>query len=125
MRISDWSSDVCSSDLVGGDAAAVSVPSAPDAWGGPRTGAEDTLSDRVVHYSIDATLDPVTHTIACKQQLTWRNRSAQPVCSVSLHLYLHAFEGPVSPFMTEPSGKDDDFRSKWRTQDGTWRTEKQ
>src|SRR3546814_10310993 len=60
--------------IVGGDAAAVSVPSAPDAWGGPRTGAEDTLSDRVVHYSIDATLDPVKHTIEGKQQLTWRNR---------------------------------------------------
>ena len=34
--------------IVGRDAAAVSTPSAPDAWGGPRTGAETTLSDRVV-----------------------------------------------------------------------------
>ena len=27
---------------------AVTVPSAPNAWGGPRTGSEETLSDRVV-----------------------------------------------------------------------------
>src|SRR5690606_2763767 len=49
--------------VVGRDAAAVTVPSAPDAWGGPRTGEEATLSDRVVSYSIDATLDPVKHTV--------------------------------------------------------------
>src|SRR5690606_27129005 len=106
--------------IVGGDAAAVSVPSAPDAWGGPRTGAEETLSDRVVRYSINATLDPVKHTIEGKQQLTWRNRSAQPVCSVFLHLYLNAFEGPGSTFMTELRENNDAFRSDVRTKDGEW-----
>src|SRR5690606_39814943 len=78
--------------LAGADAAAVRVPSAPDAWGGPRTGDEDTLSDRVVRYEIAATLDPAKHTVTGSQKLTWRNRSAQPVCSVYLHLYLNAFE---------------------------------
>ena len=106
--------------IVGADAAAVSVPSAPDAWGGPRTGAEETLSDRVVRYSIDATLDPAKHTIEGKQQLTWRNRSAQPVCSVYLHLYLNAFEGPGSTFMTELRENNDAFRSDVRTKDGEW-----
>ena len=86
--------------LVGGDAAAVETPSAADAWGGPRSGSEATLSNRVVRYSIDAALDPVKHTVTGKQQLTWRNRSAQPVCSVYLHLYLNGFEGPGSTFMT-------------------------
>ena len=45
------------------DAAAATVPSAANAWGGPRTGNEATLSDRVVHYTIHATLDPDKHTI--------------------------------------------------------------
>jgi hypothetical protein len=106
--------------LAGRDAAAVRVPSAPDAWGGQRTGDEATLSDRVVKYSIDATLDPEKHTVTGKQQLTWRNRSAQPVCSVYLHLYMNAFEGPGSTFMTELREGDDQFRSGVKTKDGEW-----
>ena len=106
--------------IVGRDAAAVSTPSAPDAWGGPRTGNEATLSDRVVGYSIDATLDPVKHTVTGRQQLTWRNRSAQPVCSVYMHLYLNAFEGAGSTFMTELREGNDSFRSSVKTKDGEW-----
>lgn len=82
-------------------AAAVATPSAPDAWGGPRTGSEPTLSDRVADYKIDATLDPVKHTVDGKQQLTWRNRSAHPVRTVYLHLYLNAFEHAGTTFFTE------------------------
>ena len=106
--------------IVGRDAAAVTVASAADAWGGARTGNEATLSDRVVGYSIDATLDPVKHTVEGKQRLTWRNRSAQPVCSVYLHLYLNAFEGPGSTFMTELRDGNDSFRSNVSTKDGQW-----
>ncbi|MEO5566086.1 MAG: M1 family peptidase, partial [Luteimonas sp.] len=104
----------------GRDAAAVTVPSAAAAWGGARTGNEATLSDRVVRYSIDATLDPVKHTIEGRQQLTWRNRSAQPVCSVYLHLYLNAFEGPGSTFMSELREGNDSFRSNVSTKQGQW-----
>ena len=71
------------------DAGAVVVPSAPDAWGGPRTGNEATLSDRVVEYRIQASLDPDKHTIDGKQQLSWRNRSNQPVCTVYLLSLIH------------------------------------
>src|SRR5690606_34132673 len=106
--------------LAGADAAAVTVPSAPDAWGGPRTGDEPTLSDRVVRYEIDATLDPDKHTVSGRQKLTWRNRSAQPVCSVYLHLYLNAFAGPGSTFMTELREGNDQFRSGVGTEDGEW-----
>ena len=106
--------------LAGRDAASVATPSAADAWDGPRSGNEATLSDRVVRYSIDATLDPVKHTVAGKQQLTWRNRSAQPVCSVYLHLYLNAFEGPGSTFMTELREGNDKFRSGVDVKDGNW-----
>lgn len=102
------------------DAAAVDVPSAPDAWGGPRTGNEATLSDRVVRYEIQATLDPVKHTIDGKQKLTWRNRSAQPVCAVYLHLYLNAFESANSTFMTEQRNLNFAFRSDVPIEDGDW-----
>ena len=102
------------------DAGAVRTPSAADAWGGPRRTDAATLSDRVVSYSIDAELDPVKHTLRGKQQLTWRNRSAQPVCSVYVHLYLNAFEGPGSTFMTEQRASSSGFRSNVATKDGEY-----
>ena len=82
-------------------AAFVRTPSAPTAWGGPRTGSEATLSDRVVSYRIQARLDPAKHTVDGQQQLTWRNRSDRPVSAVFLHLYLNAFESEGSTFFTE------------------------
>ena len=102
------------------NAAAVSVPSAPDAWGGPRKGDEATLSDRVVRYEIQAALDPLKHTIDGKQKLTWRNRSAQPVCAVYLHMYLNAFESANSTFMTEQRNLSFAFRSDVPVEDGDW-----
>jgi len=102
------------------DAAAATVPSAANAWGGPRSGNEATLSDRVVQYTIHATLDPDKHTIDGRQQLTWRNRSAQPVCTVYLHMYLNAFEGPGSTFMREQSDNGFSFRTEVKVEDGDW-----
>ncbi|TFW27351.1 M1 family peptidase [Massilia horti] len=92
-------------------AAAVTVPSAPDAWGGARTGIEPTLSDRVVDYRIAATLDPVRHTVTGRQQLTWRNRSKVAVRSIYLHLYMNAFESGDSTFFTEMRLRATGFRS--------------
>jgi len=102
------------------DAAAVNVPSAADAWGGARTGNEATLSDRVVAYRIEATLDPDKHTVTGKQQLTWRNRSDRPVRAVYLHLYLNAFEGPGSTFYTEQRANRFGFRSRVAVEKGGW-----
>ena len=99
---------------------AVSVPSAPDAWGGQRTGLEATLSDRVVNYQIDATLDPVKHTVQGKQKLTWRNRSKVEVRSVYLHLYMNAFEGAESTFFTEQRNSGKGFRTGVGTNQGEW-----
>ena len=97
--------------LAAPDAAAVRVPSSPDAWGGPRTGAEPTLSDRVVRYDIAATLDPVRHTVTGRERLTWRNRSRVAVRSVYLHLYMNAFESAGSTWFTERHARDGTFRS--------------
>ncbi|SFG52850.1 hypothetical protein SAMN05518865_113129 [Duganella sp. CF458] len=102
------------------NAAAVSVPSAPHAWGGMRTGREATLSDRVVDYKIEASLDPVKHTIDGKQRLTWRNRSSEPVRSVYLHLYLNAFQNSGSTYFTEQRKSGGGFRSGVDTKDGDW-----
>jgi hypothetical protein len=106
--------------LAAPDAASVSAASRADAWGGARTGSEATLSDRVVDYSIDATLDPVKHTVTGKQTLRWRNRSAQAVCSIYLHMYLNGFEGPGSTFMTEQRASSSGFRSNVATKDGEY-----
>ena len=106
--------------LAAPDAAAVTVPSAPSAWGGARTGAEATLSDRVVNYEIEATLDPVKHTLDGKQKLTWRNRSAGPVQSVYLHLYLNAFESSNSTFYSERKTRNFSFRTDVPVEDGEW-----
>lgn len=79
----------------------IKIPSAPDAWGGPRTDDDVTLSDRVTSYTIAATLDPEAHTVDATEQMTWRNRSKIPVSKVYFHLYLNAFENTGSTFFTE------------------------
>jgi len=106
--------------LAAPDAASVREPSAANAWGGPRTGQEATLSDRVVDYRIEAKLDPETHRIDGKQQLTWRNRSQREVRAVYLHLYLNAFEGEGSTFMSEERKNGFSFRSDVPHHDGDW-----
>lgn len=101
-------------------AAFVTQPSAPEAWGGARTGKEATLSDRVVNYDIEAALDPVKHTLDGQEKLTWRNRSNREVRSVYLHMYLNAFEGNYSTFYNEKNNKGFDFRSDVEALDGEW-----
>ena len=106
--------------LADAKAAAVAAPSAPDAWGGPRSGQEPTLSDRVVNYQIEATLDPDKHVVEGRQKLTWRNRSKVPVSSVYVHLYLNAFESADSTFFTEQRRSGEAFRSGVGIRDGEW-----
>lgn len=90
----------------------IEVPSSTDAWGGPRTSSDQTLSDRVVSYTIAATLDPDAHTVDATEHMTWRNRSNQAVNKVYLHLYLNAFENPGSTFFTERRMVFNDGRSR-------------
>lgn len=101
-------------------AAFVTQPSAANAWGGPRTGAEATLADRVVNYDIQADLDPVKHTVDGQEKLTWRNRSDREVRSVYLHMYLNGFSGNDSTFFSEKQTKGFEFRSDVPTHDGDW-----
>ena len=87
--------------LAGARASAPREPSSPNAWGGIRTGQEATLSARVVGYRIDAELDAKQHSVTGSEQLTWRNRSSQPINRIYLHLYLNAFQNEGSTFFTE------------------------
>ena len=106
--------------LAAADAAAPRVASSSTAWGGARNGSEPTLSDRVVRYQIAATLDPVRHTVVGQEQLTWRNRSDRPVRALYLHLYLNAFEGSDSTFMSEERNLHFSFRSAVERKEGEW-----
>lgn len=100
--------------------AAITTPSAPDAWGGARTGNEATLSERVVDYRINATLDPLKHTVDGRQKLTWRNRSKVEARSVYMHLYMNAFESAGSTFFTEQRLGQAGFREDVATKQGEW-----
>ncbi len=103
-------------------AGAVSTPSDPGAWGGQRPsfgGDGQPLSQRVASYDLQATLDPVKHTVEGKEHLRWLNRSDRPVASLYFHLYLNGFEGPGSTFMIEKA-RYGAFRSGVETKKGEW-----
>ena len=61
-------------------------------------------ADDVVDYTLHATLDPVTHTVAGTGTIHFRNASAQPVHELWLHLYLNAFKNDRSAFLRERVG---------------------
>ena len=102
--------------IAGASAGAVRVPSSEAAWGGVREGKGPL---RVADYDLEATLDPVRHTVEGRERLTWRNRSAEPIRSLYVHLYLNAFEGPGSTFQIERR-RYGGFRSGVATRKGEW-----
>ena len=97
----------------------VREPTTPQGFGGERTGKEATLSDRVANYRLEASLDPVKHTIEGKEHLSWRNRSDKPVRALYFHLYLNAFDGPGSTFNVEKA-RYGAFRSGVETKKGEY-----
>jgi hypothetical protein len=107
---------ILTAGLAGASAGAVRVPSSDLAWGGVREGKGPV---RVADYDLEATLDPVRHTVEGRERVTWRNRSDQPVGALYLHLYLNAFEGPGSTFNTERE-RFGGFRSGVPTKKGEW-----
>jgi len=108
--------------VAGFSAGAVHTPSDPSAWGGERPsfgGDGEPLSQRVASYDLKATLDPDKHTVDGSEHLRWLNRSEVPVKSLYFHLYLNAFEGPTSTWMTEKA-RYGAFRSDVPTEKGEW-----
>ena len=63
--------------------------------------SEEPLSDRIVFYDIEASLDSESKMIHGKEVLIWRNRSDDYVKKLQFHLYLNAFKNTKSTFMKE------------------------
>jgi len=62
--------------------------------------SKDPLSQRVVHYEIDAKYDAVKHTIDATEVLTYHNLTSQPLDSFPFHLYQNAFQ-PNATFVRD------------------------
>lgn len=92
-----WLGLLAAIEVAGADAGAVRVKSSESAFGGVRAGGPERVAD----YHLEAVLDPRKHTVEGKERLVWKNRSAVPVTSLYIHLYLNAFEGPGSTFAAE------------------------
>ena len=60
--------------------------------------------DRVVDYTMRASLDPVAHTVHGEGTITWKNVSSASVDELWLHLYLNAFKNQSSAWMRQPVG---------------------
>jgi hypothetical protein len=62
-------------------------------------------SPRNASYKLEARLDPVRHTIAGSETLTWTNTGSTAVDSLPFHLYLNAFKNEQSLFMRSSHGQ--------------------
>lgn len=58
----------------------------------------EPLSERVVAYEIEATLDGKTGTLKGRETLTWTNKSQVPQSTLWFHLYWNAFKNERSTF---------------------------
>ena len=110
-----WLCLLAAIEVAGKDAGAVRVPSSAGAFGGVREGGPERVAD----YNLEAVLDPQKHSLEGKERLLWKNRSAEPVRALYLHLYLNAFEGQGSTFATE-ARRYGGFRSKVETKQGEY-----
>ena len=67
-------------------------------------GGGPARSPRNASYKIEARLDPVRHTIAASETLTWTNIGTTAVDTLPFHLYLNAFKNDQSLFMRTSRG---------------------
>jgi len=78
-------------------------------FGQRATISDKPLSDRIVSYTMDVTLEPESHTVRGTEHVTWRNPDRSPVDELQFHLYLNAFESAHSTFMRESGGQHRGF----------------
>ncbi len=69
------------------------------------------LSPRLASYELRVALDVPSHTVSGRAVLTWRHAGRDPVEEIPLHLYMNAFRGPRTPFMSAMESA----RSEWRS----------
>lgn len=92
-------------------AGALSIPATTLAVNSPTP-----LSERVVHYEIDAKYDAAKHTIDANEVLTYHNLTGQALDHFPFHLYQNAFQ-PNATFVREAklTGSRDSSYQKWET----------
>jgi hypothetical protein len=76
------------------------------------------MSQRVVHYEIDARYDSVKHTVDATEVLTYHNLTGQPLDHFPFHLYQNAFQ-PNATWIREnkvAGGRDVSYE-KWEDKD--------
>jgi Peptidase family M1 domain len=96
-----------------GSAGAVSIPDTTVA-----INSDKAMSERVVHYEIDAKYDAGTHTVDATEVLTYHNLTGQALDHFPFHLYQNAFQ-PKATFVREAKlvGSRDTAYAKWEDKD--------
>jgi hypothetical protein len=94
-------------------APALTIPNTVSAINSPTP-----MSQRVVHYEIDAKYDPKTHQLEGAETLTYHNLTGQPLDTFPFHLYLNAFQ-PKATWIreTKREGTRDTSFEKWDDKD--------
>src|SRR5947209_6069990 len=74
------------------------------------------MSQRVVHYEIDAKYNATNHTVDATELLTYHNLTGQPLDRFPFHLYLNAFQ-PESTWVreTKRDGTRDVEEKEWES----------
>ncbi|MFZ1928049.1 MAG: M1 family metallopeptidase [Candidatus Sulfotelmatobacter sp.] len=80
--------------------------------------SDKPMSQRVVHYEIDAKYDAASHTVNASEVLTYHNLTGQALDHFPFHLYQNAFQ-PNSTFVREAkvAGNRDTGYEKWETKE--------
>jgi hypothetical protein len=76
------------------------------------------MSERIVHYEIDAKYDAKTHIVDASEVLTYHNVTGQALDHFPFHLYQNAFQ-PKATWVTEAKlmGSRDQNYAKWEDKD--------
>ena len=76
------------------------------------------MSQRIVHYEIDAKYDPKTHSVDATEVLTYHNLTGQALDHFPFHLYQNAFQ-PKSTWIREAKieGSRDTAYEKWEAKE--------
>jgi hypothetical protein len=80
--------------------------------------SDKPMSERVVHYEIDAKYDAGKHIVDATEVLTYHNLTGQPLDHFPFHLYQNAFQ-PNSTFVREAkvAGNRDTAYEKWESKE--------
>lgn len=71
----------------------------------PAPAPRQTLSEHIVTYHIDVTLDAEENKLFGTQVVTWQHPGQEPINELYMHLYPNAFASKQSTFMQESGGR--------------------